>query len=332
MAEILNTDITTGVIDGDGIFDKFMSSIETRLDREYAKNRIKGVEYSKVYLGAMESAMQQSIAFELGRQQADKQAELLAQQTLKAVEETALIVSQELKVDAETALINENTTNAVKQGVILDLEDDKVIAETALIDQNIINAVSQNKVIELQDDKIVLENALLGAQKLKVDAEKILVTEQKYKTTSEIVLVKNQGYAELAKVADSVTFDGDALPTVVSGLIGKQSSKILSEKELVNQKRTTEYAQVYDVVYDTVDPVTGVIGKQKALYGKQTDGFDRDAEQKLAKIMVDSWNVRRSTDEATIPAGGMTDPDIKDVLNVAKVGINAPIAKDPPVV
>ena len=41
-----------------------------------------------------------------------------------------------------------------------------------------------------------------------------------------------------------------------------------------------------------------MVGKQKLLYGAQTQGFSRDAEQKAAKLMVDTWSVRRTTDEA----------------------------------
>lgn len=75
--------------------------------------------------------------------------------------------------------------------------------------------------------------------------------------------------------------------------------KLLAEMALLNQKVVTEKAQV------SATGVEGdsVIGKQKALYQAQTDGFARDAEQKAAKVMVDSWNVRRTTDEGTIADG-----------------------------
>jgi hypothetical protein len=46
-----------------------------------------------------------------------------------------------------------------------------------------------------------------------------------------------------------------------------------------------------------------VVGKQRLVYAAQTSGFTRDAEQKAAKVMVDSWNVRRTTDEATSANG-----------------------------
>ena len=56
-----------------------------------------------------------------------------------------------------------------------------------------------------------------------------------------------------------------------------------------------------------------MIGKQKALYGAQTDGVKRDAEQKAAKLLADTWSVRRTTDEATVA-------DATNKLNDATVG------------
>lgn len=77
-------------------------------------------------------------------------------------------------------------------------------------------------------------------------------------------------------------------------LIQQQTLKAAAETALLNQKNTTEKAQTMNIG----DP-DSVIGRQKTLYKAQADGFQRDAEQKAAKLMVDSWNVRRTTDEGT---------------------------------
>lgn len=71
-----------------------------------------------------------------------------------------------------------------------------------------------------------------------------------------------------------------------------------AQTALVEQQTVTETAQ-------TVNPAgfpggtAGVVGKQMELYQAQAEGFERDAEQKATKILVDTWNVRRSTDAAT---------------------------------
>lgn len=75
--------------------------------------------------------------------------------------------------------------------------------------------------------------------------------------------------------------------------------KVTQETALLQWKVTTEKAQTTAVGVDA----DSVVGRQKLLYQAQADGFKRDAEQKAAKIMVDSWNVRRTTDEGTVADG-----------------------------
>ena len=90
--------------------------------------------------------------------------------------------------------------------------------------------------------------------------------------------------------------------------------------DLLNQKRETELAQVIDTV--STGTVAGIIGKQKNLFQKQTDGFDRDAEQKLSKILVDTWNIRQSTDGADAGLAGTAEADVRAVLDNARTGLS----------
>ena len=78
-------------------------------------------------------------------------------------------------------------------------------------------------------------------------------------------------------------------------------------------------AQISDTVGGEI--VGGTIGTQKDLYGAQKEGFLRNAEQKLAKILTDSWIVRRTTDDGTIAPAGISDADISEVMAIAKAGI-----------
>lgn len=75
--------------------------------------------------------------------------------------------------------------------------------------------------------------------------------------------------------------------------------KTIEETNLLLWKTNTEKAQTTSGIASN----DSVIGKQKELYAAQTAGFARDAEQKAAKVMVDSWNVRRTTDEGTVADG-----------------------------
>ena len=252
-------DLTTGSITGTGVFDEIMTTIQVRLDREYEKNRIKGTDYSKVYLGSVEASMQQSIAFLLGKDKAYIESLLIDAQRAKTEAEI-------LKIEAETKLIAQKGSNAVIEGQILAV---------------------QLQIAELTKDK----------------------------TAQEILNMKAAEVSEWAKTKDKVN------GLTVIGLIGAQKSKIAADKALTDQKKKTEQAQISDNVGGTVK---GVIGKQKELYTQQANGFTRDAEQKLTKIMTDTWSVRASTNESTDTRyTNLDNASIGEVVNKAKSGIGA---------
>jgi hypothetical protein len=130
--------------------------------------------------------------------------------------------------------------------------------------------------------------------------------------------------AEIAALEAKTINDTDQTVADIDAL----EKKTISETGLLDQKAVTELTQTSDNIptglgANIVNTVQGVVEKQKGLFQKQTDGFDRDAEQKLAKIYVDTWSVRATTDTALPDPAGLADLEISEVLAVAKTGINA---------
>lgn len=93
------------------------------------------------------------------------------------------------------------------------------------------------------------------------------------------------------------------------------------EIALLTQKTATERGQTQALGVDA----DSVLGRQKSLYLAQSDGFKRDAEQKATKIMVDSWNVRRTTDEGTVADGTnmLNDAAVGRAVTKLLAGVNA---------
>lgn len=201
--------LTSATVDGTGVFDVLMQATKAHLDEEFTKNRLRGPEYSTVYLGALQAVMAQSLQFLLQRDKATLEALLVQAQTTQAAQQTLLLMQK--------------TANAV-------IEYDVLVATKC---------------------KLQAEYDLLVATKLKAD----------------------------------------------------------QETSLLAWKVTTEKAQTTATGVDD----NSVVGKQKLLYGAQTAGFGRDAEQKAADIMVKTWNTRRMTDDATIADG-------TNLLNDATIG------------
>lgn len=216
MTDIVISDLTEAKLAGAGVFDVLMRATKAHLDEEFNKNRIKGAEYSTVYLGSLESVMRTALDFLMQKQKVTLEAQLL-----------------ELQV------------------TLAGVEVEKAHAQRDLLVQQALNAVEEGKVLAQQVCKLKAEYDVLLLQKDRQNAETALLT----------------------------------------------------------QKLATEKAQTTGIGVDA----DSILGRQKALYLAQTNGFTRDAEQKVAKLMADTWNVRRTTDEGTIADG-------TNMLNDATVG------------
>lgn len=221
-------DLTEAKLDGTGAFDVLMRASKGYLEEEYAKQRIRGPEYSQVYLGSLTAVLDSAVQFLLSKDKAANEAALIQAQ----IELTEV---QKLKVEAEADLVR----------------------------QQILNAEVENRVLE--------------AQICKLKAEYDVLLESRAKTVAEAALLA--------------------------------------------QRTATERAQTVGAGVD----VDSVIGRQKVLYQSQADGFKRDAEQKAAKLLVDSWNVRRTTDEGTTAnvTNKLDDATVGRVVGKLLEGVNA---------
>lgn len=152
----------------------------------------------------------------------------------------------------------------------------------------------------LTKDRIAKELALLDKQILKADAELAHVQAQ-------TALVEQQTLNAVAE--HEVLVAQECKLRAEYDVLMEQKLKSAQETLLLAQKVLTEKAQTMGMGVDQ----DSVIGRQKELYTAQTTGFARDAEQKAAKLLIDSWNVRRTTDEGTVADG-------VNMLNDAAVG------------
>lgn len=146
--------------------------------------------------------------------------------------------------------------------------------------------------------------------------------------------------------SDYATVYLGAMQSAMQVALGYETQGQTAEAEiaLLGQKTLTEEAQTKDVlsdgtvVYDTVsagntpgdaavtEPVgAGVLGKQQVLYDKQTDGFDRDAEQKLVKILSELYAIKMSVSNDAIDLPIENDKlGLNETILLAKNAIGVP--------
>jgi hypothetical protein len=68
--------------------------------------------------------------------------------------------------------------------------------------------------------------------------------------------------------------------------------------------------------------VTGVLGKQKALYSQQITSYQRDSELKAARIWSDAWITQKTIDEGLVPPDTFTNTNVNAVLQTVRTNNN----------
>lgn len=112
----------------------------------------------------------------------------------------------------------------------------------------------------------------------------------------------------------------------------------LADKDLALKEKQVALAEAQlkaaEAQYkDTVDgqPVGGVLGKQMKVYDAQAKGFKDNALQAATKIMVDTWNIRRQTDEGlqTTAESKLYDGNIGNAIAEMFSSVSIPVATAP---
>ena len=112
----------------------------------------------------------------------------------------------------------------------------------------------------------------------------------------------------------------------------------LADKDLALKEKQVALAEAQlkaaEAQYkDTVDglPVGGVLGKQMKVYDAQAKGFKDNALQAATKIMVDTWNIRRQTDEGlqTTAESKLYDGNIGNAIAEMFESVSIPVARAP---
>ena len=114
--------------------------------------------------------------------------------------------------------------------------------------------------------------------------------------------------------------------------INKDIELVTEQIELIDYQGVSEQAKYLDTVNGQV--IAGTIGKQKEVYTAQTKGFKDSALQSLAKTMIDTWSVRRSTDEGTqtTPESKLYDANIGNAIEAMFTNLQVPVSSAPPTV
>lgn len=203
----------------------------------------------------------------------------------------------------------------------------------AVYTQSIVNSMSQAIQWQLGAETAKNQALLIAAQIIGQEKQNLLIDQQILQLQEQVKLTKAQ--------TDNTIAEGEILPfqkTLIENQVEMIKQQLLTEiqntanikftvenmlpiqENLLGQKLITEKAQTQSITEQGV--VEGILGKQMALYAKQTEGYDRDAEQKALKLIADVWGVGITADVTDIPFEAnvnMIDEAIRAVRHGAKI-------------
>lgn len=291
-------ELTTVALDGTGVFDKLMQTVKLHLQDEYENNRIVGREYSEVYIGAITAVMQQAVAFLVTSRQAEQieaEISLARQKTVTELAQTCNTIPAGLGFNASTEVLG-----------ILALQKALVTSQTSKVNADITD----------QDRRVTSDIDVNTANITRISTQAVNETNQ----TNATVSLSTKQESKL---------DSDILVNDAS------IDKLEGEQLFIGQKTITELAQTCDnLPVKNVDPANtnpwlndsssleGTLAQQRDLYAAQSEGYEHDARQKLAKLFVDTWSVRQASDGALADPAGLDDSEINAVLNVCRANLD----------
>ncbi len=213
----------------------------------------------------------------------DAQTCQVTAQTNQVNAEVALKLPAEIsQLEAQTALLDYDlatvkpveVSNLTKQGLLVDSQ--KVVA-----DKQALNVIAETNQINYRTDyQLPEEVEILKRNQTQLTSQ---IAEINYRTTT---LMPSQTAQTTAQTAQVTYTTANVLPAQVA-LTTAQADSADAQTALYAQKTTTELAQAV-----TTPASDSVMGVQNALMKKQIDSYSRDAEQKAAKLLIDTWNTR----------------------------------------
>lgn len=265
-------ELTDADVNGNGVFDVLMRSVKAHLKEEYDAERIRGTDYANAYVQSVIQVMQLANGYTLAKAKLPLELQLLEAQIMQVATDTAV---------------------ATKQGGLLDAQALNQMAETNRI----------NKEVQL---KLPKEIELLGKDLLIKESQIHLTEKELALKDYELTRIKPK---ELALLSAEVSLKEKQIPIMEKELIIKGEQLKLAEyeftykapaevalmnaqKDLYIQKAVTEQAQTDGSV---IKPNSVTYWTSK-LTEEQSKTYKRDAEQKVAKLMIDTWMIRKNND------------------------------------
>ena len=303
-------ELTEGTLTGKGVFDVLLQTLRLHLDREFTSGRITGTAYATVYSQAITAFLAQAAQYAISKAKLPLELQLLQEQI-------NLTQKQQEQIEAETSrVLYEVNYRLPEEVTLIKHNQDQVLAQTNKI------TTETEETIQRIEELVPSQIALTNIQKAQVSAQ---TGEINYRVSTLLPSQTAQNTAQTAQITYTTSY---VLPSQVS-LTNAQTNNAIAQigsataqTALYNQKTVTELAQT------TTTPASGsVMGVQNDLMATQKASYLRDAEQKAAKMLIDTWSVRHNAEPGGNPVtftNRLRNEDIGDAVGKMLTGIGVP--------
>ena len=293
--EIDDEDITSGCANGDGLYDKLMTAIDSSIALQWKNSRLDAKTFGVFYAGAMSSAMQQTTAFLIQKEQLKLDAARLKieadKQSLAEINQkytTALLIAQTTKVILETA--------ALQKSIPIDLA--KLTQEAKLAEKSVELTTRQ---IEKQEADVVATYNTIAETRVTNGYERIRIKQSTQKISQDIEETTMNGKVTRdATIANTTKTRVDIKTAKFDAILRKYqayASKVATEESkatgAANRRLTNADIQPKN--------------KQASLYDQQRKTYIYGQRESVLKLMKDMWTIQIDT----LGAEGMAIEAIK---------------------
>jgi len=274
--------LTTGALDGTGVFDKLLQSTKLHLQEEYDRGRITGQEYTTVYLGSLTAVLQQSVQFLLNNKTHEKigaEIALIRQQTVTELVKTDNLIPAGLGFNDSTAVEGAVAGELLK----LTAETTKITTENSHITQDTLRLEAQTDLVIAQENLTTEDATRVLNEGLRIAQETLRIAQAKTNLTAEFTKIENEAdriEADTSRISkDGLRIDAETLK------IGYESTKINEEKSYVTQdiqRITADTSRVAQetlrLIQDTskVEEEIDLLAAKIITEGKQQDKLENE--------------------------------------------------------
>ena len=274
-------ELTECKLNGNGVYDKLMTTARIHLKEEMDKGRITGAEYTNAYTQIVVSSMQQSVAFVTQMHQ-------LKQSSIVSYYKT-LVDMVQAKISAVTSLIQLEL-----QKINTQLSIAQAAAQVATNKAQFAHTVSQlgqaDASYGLTNEQIALthEQAALTNQEVDLTHQKVDLTHEQAALTHEQAASTHE---QIALTQQQIALANEQIAST-----HEQAALTHEQIALANEQAALAHQQI-------------------ALTNQQTASFIRKDQRAAAQFWADNWTVQKGIDEGLSAPATFQNSNIQTVMS-----------------